>query len=189
MRPLRLIGAVAALLLAFASPAWGHGKEIKTDPKRNAELQRPPASVSIQLTEAATEDAVMEVMDGCNTNVAAHIAVSGETVTAHLVKGQPGRFRVQWEVVSAVDGHPTDGSFAFTVAGKRDCTDGKAGNETNGNDGDDDDHAAGADHEGGEAAPTSAEGDDDSSFPIVPVALGAVGVIAIGLGARFAASR
>jgi methionine-rich copper-binding protein CopC len=187
VRPLGFIGAVAACLLAVASPAWGHGKEIKTDPKRNAELQRPPAAVSIELTEAATPDAVMEVMDGCNTNVATHIAVSGETITAHLEKGKPGRFKVHWNVISAVDGHPTDGSYSFTVAGKRDCStdtasDGDAGGGGNGEAGDEaDGDAAGA--------PTSSESNDDSSFPIVPVALGALGVIAVGLGARFAASR
>ena len=188
MRSLRFLGAVAAFLLAIASPVWGHGEEIKTDPKRNAELQRPPAAVSIQLTEAATEDAVMKVTDGCNEDVAAHIAVSGETITAHLVKGKPGRFRVQWKVISAVDGHPTDGNFAFTVAGSRDCSPDNGGGGNGSND-DDDGDAADTDQGGAGAAPTSAEGDDDSSFPIVPVALGAVGIIAIGLGARFAASR
>jgi methionine-rich copper-binding protein CopC len=189
VRPLRFIGAVAACLLAIASPAWGHGKEIKTDPKRNAELKRPPAAVSIQLTEAATPDAVMKVIDGCDTNVAAHIAVSGETITAHLVKGKPGRYQVQWKVISAVDGHPTDGKYSFTVAGDGDCSDDTAANGDSGGGGGNDDAGDEGDGEAASAAPTSSEGEDDSSFPIVPVALGAVGVIAVGLGARFAASR
>jgi methionine-rich copper-binding protein CopC len=182
MRSSRCVFAVAACLLAVAGPVWGHGREIKTDPKRNAELKRPPAAVTIELTEAATDDAVVEVADGCNENVAAHIAISEETITAHLVQGQPGDYHVDWSVVSAVDGHPTKGAFEFSGKGKPDCSTGNGGG--GGNDGGD-----AEDTGGGGAAPPPASDEDDSSFPIVPVGLGVLGVIAIGLGARFAGSR
>jgi methionine-rich copper-binding protein CopC len=182
MRPSRCVFAVAACLLAVAGPAWGHGREVKTDPKRNAELPRPPAAVTIELTEAATDDAVVKVADGCNENVAAHIAISEEMLTAHLVQGQPGEYHVDWSVISAVDGHPTKGSFSFSVKGKPDCSSGTAGG--GGNNGGDADDTGG----GGAAAPPASD-EDDSSFPVVPVGLGVLGVIAIGLGARFAGSR
>jgi methionine-rich copper-binding protein CopC len=181
MRPSRCAFAVVACLLAVAAPAWGHGREIKTDPKRNAELGRPPAAVTIELTEAATDDAVVEVADGCNENITAHIAVSEETITAHLAQGQPGEYHVDWSVVSAVDGHPTKGAFEFSVKGKPDCSGNGGGG--GGEDGGDADGTGG----GGAAAPPAPE--DDSSFPVVPVGLGVLGVIAIGLGARFAGSR
>jgi methionine-rich copper-binding protein CopC len=148
MRPSRCAFAVAACLLAVAAPAWGHGREVKTDPKRNAELRRPPAAVTIELTEAATDEAVVKVTDGCNWNVAAHIAVSEETITAHLERGRPGEYHVDWSVVSAVDGHPTKGAFSFSVEGKPDCSSGGGGNT-----GDD----AGAAGGGGGAAPPSDE--------------------------------
>jgi methionine-rich copper-binding protein CopC len=183
MRPSRCAFVVAAWLLAMAGPAWGHGREVKTDPKRNAELRRPPAAVTLELTEAATDDAIVRVADGCNENIAAHIAVSEETITAHLVRGQPGEYHVNWRVISAVDGHPTKGAFTFSVKGKPDCSSGNGGGGGN-NGGDAEDTGGG----GGAAAPPASD-EDDSSFPVVPVGLGVLGVIAIGLGARFAGSR
>lgn len=185
MRAARNILAAAACLLITAGPAWGHGKEIKTDPKRNAVLGRPPAAVSITLTEEPTEDVSFKVLDGCKQDVVAHIALSGEKMTAHLTKGSPGEYKVRWKVVSAADGHPTDGTFGFSVKGQPDCAkdDTGGGNESDANGG------SGDGDTGGNAAPPTVSNDDDSSFPIVPVGLGVVGVIAIALGARFAGSR
>lgn len=185
MRPSRCAFVVAACLLAVAGPAWGHGREVKTDPKRNAELRRPPAAVTLELTEAATDDAIVKVADGCNENVAEHIAISEEMLTAHLVQGQPGEYHVNWSVISAVDGHPTKGAFTFSVKGKPDCSSGNGGGGGGGNNGGDAEDTGGG---GGAAAPPASD-EDDSSFPVVPVGLGVLGVIAIGLGARFAGSR
>jgi methionine-rich copper-binding protein CopC len=183
MRAARNILAVAACLLVTAGPAWGHGKEIKTDPKRNAVLGRPPAAVSLTLTEKPTENVSFEVLDGCKEDLVAHIALSGEKMTAHLSKGSPGDYQVRWKVVSAVDGHPTDGTFGFRVKGAPDCATDDKDNEADADDG------SGNGAAGGNAAPPTVSNDDDSSFPIVPVGLGVAAVIAIALGARFAGSR
>ncbi|MGH2788791.1 MAG: copper resistance CopC family protein [Actinomycetota bacterium] len=178
------IGA-AACLLGSVAPAWGHGREVVTVPKRDAVLRKSPALVTVTLSEAPTKDAVLKVTDGCNRELVGHLVVSGETVAVHLKRGQPGKYRARWRVISTVDGHPSDGSFSFTVKGVRDCS---TDDEGNGNGTDEPDPDATA--PGGGAAPPPAEdGGDDSGFPVVPVGLGALGVIGIALVARFAGSR
>lgn len=185
MRAARNIFAVGDCLLFTAGPAWGHGKEIKTDPTRNAVLGRPPAAVSITLTEKPTENVSFQLLDGCKQDLVAHIALSGEKMTAHLTKGNPGDYQVRRKVVSAVDGHPTDGTFGFSMKGEPDCAKDEVGdgNEAAENEG------SGDGEVGGNAAPPTVSNDHDSSLPIVPVGLGVVGVIAIAPGARLAGSR
>jgi copper resistance protein C len=168
---------VACCVAAWAGPAGAHGKQIKTNPKRGAVVARPPGQVTVTLTEPATDAAVITVTDGCNQTLDGHIVVSGKELLVHVPPGRPGKYRVEWKAISAVDGHSTDGSFAFTVKGKRDCSSDK-------------DKNGGATPTPDEPAATQPPGgSDESSFPVVPVSLGALGVLGIALIARFAGSR
>jgi len=63
------------------------------------------------------------VEDGCGTDVVTTAEVNEKRAVAELASGEPGRWRVDYRVVSAVDGHPTDDRFSFRVAGKPDCSD------------------------------------------------------------------
>jgi methionine-rich copper-binding protein CopC len=167
-----LTGMVVALC-ATAAPARAHGDIQATDPEARATVPRAPRSVAVTFTEAPTAQAVLRVTDGCNRDVGQGVDVAGATATVRVATGQPGRWRVSYRVISAVDGHLTRGGYAFTVAGEEDCIPDEE-----------------ATPEPGDAPPTRAAppGDDDdpdgSGAPVVPIALGAAGLIVLALIVR-----
>jgi methionine-rich copper-binding protein CopC len=173
--------AVAIMCLG-ATAALAHGDTVKTDPKKNASIAMP-SMVSVTLSEAPVPQSQLRVIDGCGRNVTGNVTVKGDTLQASIDDGQPGKWKAAYQVVSAVDGHPTEDDWSFTVQGTADC-DGESeepttapspeATETNA--------AAG---EGDE--PTSASGDDaattsdteENSFPVLPVVLGGIALVAI----------
>jgi copper resistance protein C len=163
------VGLIGVLVLG--SPALGHGEKQTTNPKENATVGSPPGSVSVTLTEPPTRQSVLEVLDGCRRDVVGDVSVNGRTIRAAIGKAEPGRWRASFEAVSAIDGHPTRDEWTFTVRGKRDCS--GSGGEATGGDGS---------PEGGSAVPP--EQDGGAEFPVVPVALGAAGLIGLALVVR-----
>lgn len=160
---------VAALALAvLAGPAAAHGDIQATDPEELARVRRAPGSVAITFTEAPTAQAVLNVRDGCRRDVTQGIEVTDATATARVAVGQPGRWRVSYRVISALDGHETKGFYTFTVAGRKDCTP-------------DEPPATGTPDGGGTRAVETPNGDDvtGSSPPVVPIAFGALAVIVL----------
>lgn len=173
----RAVAVAGVALLALAGPAAAHGDLQTTDPAVDASVRRAPGSVSITFTEAPTAQAVLKVTDGCKRDVTQGIEIVEATATVRVAVGQPGRWNVSYRVISAQDGHRTQGSYGFSVAGRRDCTpDEPPADET-------------PDGGGTEAAPTP-EGEDDtgSGAPVVPIALGAVAVIVLAFILRRAGS-
>jgi copper resistance protein C len=187
MRRIALVVAVSAVLVAvLGSAAEGHGKKVKTEPDRDDKLSSAPNEVSITLTEEPTDQAVVVVRDGCGEDVLESLSIEGKTMTGSLSDdARPGQFRVEWRVISAVDGHPTDGGFGFHVAGKGKCK-GPAGgpDQESSEEPMDDEHMA--------ADPADEAGDpagDAGGFPAVPVALGTGGLVLLALVARLAGAR
>ncbi|MGH2729296.1 MAG: copper resistance CopC family protein [Actinomycetota bacterium] len=153
-----LIGA--ALALVPLQVAHGHGVLEKSTPDDGAHLADPPQELSISFTEPPTGDAVVEVTDGCNRDVLEDMTVSGGEIRGGLSEGLSGRWRVNWKIISAVDGHTTRGRFAFVVAGRRDCS---------------------GDPTVAAPAPPTADGTD---FPWLPFAAASVAVIGVAAVAR-----
>jgi len=110
--------AVAALLVLPASPAFAHDELVSTDPPADAVLDALPTQITFTysadiLTEEGT--AVVEVTDADGASLTAGSpVVSGTDVTQALTGAASGAVTVKWRVVSS-DGHPIDGTFAFTV--------------------------------------------------------------------------
>jgi methionine-rich copper-binding protein CopC len=187
MKRMALVAVLGALLAAvLASAAWGHGKKVQTEPDKGDELSSAPREVSITLTEEPTDQAVVVVRDGCGEDVLESLSVDGKTMTGILSDdARPGQFRVEWKVISAVDGHPTEGDFRFHVAGKGKCKRPATGDahEKSSEEPMDDEHMA--------AGPPDEEGTggDAGGFPALPVALGTGGLVLIALVARFAGAR
>lgn len=99
-----------------------------------------------------------------------------------LNDGQPGEWTVSYAVVSAVDGHKTNGKYSFTVDGEPECAEPEpAVSETVVEPPGDADAAADPD-----ATPTS---DDGGGIPTAVVAIGVVALIGIALLVRLGASR
>lgn len=180
MRRLVWLATAVGLVVAFsAPPARAHGVIDNADPARGARVQDPPEAVVVTMTEAPVRGSVFVVTDGCGDEVSQEPQLSGQEVTIPIAAGEPGRWRVRFEALSSVDGHLVEGGYRFRVAGERDCS---APEDPETEAPDDDDQ---------ESPPPVAEppGDEGSSFPVVPVALGTVGIIGIAVLARFMGTR
>ncbi|MDQ4142793.1 MAG: copper resistance protein CopC [Actinomycetota bacterium] len=156
--------------------ALAHGDLQSTIPEAGSKSKKPLDHIIINFTEPPTNNSVVRVKDGCDRQIVEELDFEDKAAHVYLSKGQPGKWRVSYDVVSAVDGHKSDGSYSLTVAGKADCS-----QKSNGNGGraDPADEATGPGPQAGGGG-----GEDESSFPVVPVALGSVGVIALALLAR-----
>ena len=169
---LSLFGAVAAVILAvpLQTTAYAHAERIKSSPEEGAKLDEVPTQMAIGFSEPPTGDSNLEVTDGCGNDVIDELKVANQQVSASLTDGQPGKWNVRSSVVSGLDGHPTKDSWSFTVSGQKDCSAG-----------------------GGEGGGGRAGGDEDdaeeSSFPVVPVALGALAVLAVAVLLRVLTGR
>lgn len=114
---------IVFVLTSPVRPAWGHAALQDSDPSQGARLDAAPPSVIVTYAEPPTNASVFHVFDGCNSDVAADVTVLNNTIEASTESGQPGRWRVEWRVVSAVDGHLTTDAVSFRVAGSPDCSD------------------------------------------------------------------
>jgi len=179
---IRAIGSVvlaAALLCLGASAALGHGETVKTDPKKNATLSAVPQRVVVDLSEPPTNGSLFKVTDGCARNVAAHVTVEGNRLVAHIDEAQPGEWKAAYQIVSAADGHPSEGNWTFTVEGEAACgedesttgspapTESATGHSGDVSEPEDTERIAG----------TPASDSDDGSFPLIPVVVGAIVVL------------
>lgn len=110
----RLTGGLAALLLAPAL-AFAHTSKTETTPADGATLQSPPATIAmtfdtpvrltlVRLTDAAGESYPVDYSRG--QQVKAFQAAAPEL--------PPGDYTIEWRGLSH-DGHPTSGSFSFTI--------------------------------------------------------------------------
>ena len=162
------------LLVLAPGSAHGHGELQGTIPEPGSKLQKAPAHLVINFTEPPTKQSIVTVDDGCREDVVEEVDFQDRTAHVYLRKAQPGRWKVSYEVISSIDGHRTDGSYALTVAGKADCS--KDKDEGKGDGGGPGPQAGG--DTGGDTE------DDESSFPIVPVALGTGGLVALALVVR-----
>lgn len=176
---------VGALLLGMSAvpPVLAHGDLAAQDPKPNSSLRSVPVAVSATFTEAPAEQSVIQVSDGCGKDVVAHLQLDGEDAIAHIGRAQPGRWQVSYRVVSAVDGHLSEGKYAFTVKGKKDCSSDKPAKQNNDSNGGDN---AGAQPAPG-TGPTGAE--DEGGLPLVPIAVGTVVLLGVAAAVRVLAGR
>ena len=107
-------GMCAALFAG--GPAFGHAKFLGSDPDADAQLTRPPPSLTLRFSEsvrlavltlkAADRDVPVAVDRG---------AAPASSVTVSLPPLPPGRYTVQWSVLTAADGHVVKGTYAFVI--------------------------------------------------------------------------
>lgn len=159
------------MVVVLASIAAAHGGLQQSNPEDGARLDEPPPRVTLTFSEVPAGDSVLKVVDGCRRDVVASTSVSGGELLGAIGDAQPGRWKVSYRVISAEDGHLTKGSLRFTVEGDKDC------NPDNGDGSDEPGDPGGG---GTGAAPDSG----GSDFPVVPVALGATGLVLVGLVVR-----
>lgn len=158
--------AVFAAVLTQATPAFAHAERSASTPKEGATVAAPPDALSITFTEPPTGAAVVEVVDGCGRDVVEIVDTQNLELDATLAEGQPGRWAVQTNVISAVDGHNTRDRWTFQVRGQPDCS----GPQTEGPD------AAGNDEEAGDGG--------GSALPLIAIAGGTLVLVLVALVLR-----
>lgn len=165
--------AAFALLVLSAGPAGAHGAIESAHPTQGSKVGQPPREVSVHLAEPAAQGSTLVVTDGCKESVGGEAQIDGEMFTVPIQDGRPGRWNVKVRSISSVDGHLVKESFSFTVRGKKDCS----AEESPNDDSDPDD-----DVELGDPQPPIEN--DETSFPIVPFALGTVVLIGLAIALR-----
>lgn len=176
LRRIVVVAAGGAIALSLCVPALGHADVEEMTPAANSRVGKPPREVKLVLAEPPGPGSTLRVRDGCRANVVEDVTADEDEsiLSAALARGEPGRWRVGFQSVSAVDGHLVRGSFKFTVAGRRRCGEDK------------DKGDVGSNRRGPQAGDTRGDSDesDDSSLPAVPLALGTAALVGIALVAR-----
>ena len=124
MRAPRAALLLAVVVLALPSPAGAHAAYRASDPADEERVASPPASVWAEFTEPVTLDSRLEVYDSCGVRVdGGDSQVTGYRITVSMDGEHAGTHTVTFAVVSAVDGHLTQGSFTFDVTSGEPCPD------------------------------------------------------------------
>ncbi len=123
---MRLVGFIFAIALvgvafgARSSSAYAHAQYIRSTPEQNSVVAQAPFEVLVWFTEAVElQFSEMQVLDAKGTRVDNNdfhpygdTSNPGITIQPNLPEGT---YTVAWRVLSAVDGHRTAGTFAFSV--------------------------------------------------------------------------
>ncbi|GAA1419663.1 copper resistance CopC family protein [Agrococcus citreus] len=113
-----MFAAIIAVGVAVLLPA--HASVTGTTPEDGSILTEQPGTLSVTMNEEIidvpggegtnalelTDDAGLHYGDGC-------VTVAGDTISLDAELGGPGRYTLEYQVVSA-DGHPVSGQVAFT---------------------------------------------------------------------------
>ena len=117
---LRCLMLLVATALPLPQVALAHALPAAEEPKVGATLTSPPQQVAIRF-DAPIEAlfSMLEVLDRSGQNQdegTPQVKADTRTLTVQLKPLTPGEYTVKWSVV-AKDGHRTEGSYTFTVAG------------------------------------------------------------------------
>ena len=109
-----------ATVLLLPRAALAHAFPEAEEPKVGSTVTSPPQQVSIRF-DAPIESLFsrLDVLDSSGQSEddgTPQVNVDTRTLTMHLKPLTPGDYTVKWSVV-AKDGHRTEGSYTFTVAG------------------------------------------------------------------------
>lgn len=113
---------IAMLAMPAASPriARAHAFPASESPAVGSTMNRAPAEVAISFDNPIEKlFARLQVLDSAGVAVSAGpLTLSGDRLRLSMALKtlKPGEYTVKWSVV-AEDGHRTEGSFNFTIAG------------------------------------------------------------------------
>jgi copper transport protein len=119
-RPALLVAVAGLWLLATGPAAAAHASLLSSEPAGGSSLERAPAAVTLRFSEQPDPRlSTVRVLDSGGRVVAGGPArpVAGRPQELRLaVAGLPaGGYTVSWRIISAVDGHRTEGVFGFGV--------------------------------------------------------------------------
>jgi MYXO-CTERM domain-containing protein len=112
-----VLGATVVLMASGMPTARAHDELVATTPAPDATVATPPASVTLQFSRAVLAlgtQVLVSGPDGAPVSQGA-VEVGAATIVQPLAGDAPaGGYTVSWRV-TASDGHPLSGAFAFTV--------------------------------------------------------------------------
>ena len=117
-------GLIVLLLGALAAPASAHAAYKESSPADGSTVSAPPTEVWAEFTEPpeSSEASRLEVYDPCGARVdSGGTQASGYRMTTAMTADKQGEYTVLFQVVSALDGHPTKGQFTFTSTSGEPC--------------------------------------------------------------------
>ncbi|HBK91344.1 MAG TPA: hypothetical protein DDZ68_06710 [Parvularcula sp.] len=115
----RILAFSAAAAMSLIEAALAHAMLVEASPRVGGSVAEAPGEISLTFTERV-EPSLSEIsLTGANGQaVEMSAARSGATPRGLVAEIRrplaPGRYRVEWSVVS-VDGHSTKGDFSFAV--------------------------------------------------------------------------
>jgi len=120
LRLLAVLGLAALVLLASPGRASAHAFLADSSPAAGQRLGASPRTLTLQFTEAvappASDRVAVRSADGRPVRLGPLArSADGTTLTAALPALAHGVYVVRWQDVSADDGHPSAGEFAFAV--------------------------------------------------------------------------
>ncbi len=120
MRRLPLIVLIALALLAGIQPAWAHANLIRSEPAAGAVLGRAPETISLWFSEPLEANfSGIRLLDSAGNAVGTPPSAVDPADAKHMALAPgdlpDGLYTVAWRVISAADGHSTQGSYAFVV--------------------------------------------------------------------------
>lgn len=119
---LSVLAVLLAALLIGLPPAWAHANLLRSEPAAGVALAAAPATIGLWFTEPL-ESAFsgVRLLDSAGNVVTEPLAAVDPADNSHLTLTlapgalPDGLYTVDWRVVSAADGHSTQGSYAFAV--------------------------------------------------------------------------
>jgi copper transport protein len=116
-----LVAALGWLLIPGTASA--HAKLLRTEPEASSLLDAPPQEIELYFSEGINLDiSRLTLLDRSRNEypLGPPTHIGGDSASMQAVVQRtlgPGTYTVVWQVLSAVDGHVTTGSFAFRVKG------------------------------------------------------------------------
>ena len=120
---LALVGATVLVLLALlAAPAWGHAEFKESVPAEGATIDTPPSRVLASFTEPPDDASRLMVLDPCGDRAdRGPTQTAGTQLSVATTDRFAGVYKVQYSVLSDLDGHPERGTFSFRVEQGEEC--------------------------------------------------------------------
>lgn len=131
---LALVGATVLVLLAIlAGPARAHAEFKESVPDEGSTIDTPPSRVIASFTEPPDDASRLLVLDPCGDRAdRGPTQTAGTQLSVATTDRFAGVYRVQYNVLSDLDGHPERGSFSFRVDQGEECEEITAADETAG---------------------------------------------------------
>jgi len=118
----RVLGLLASVVLIVAPrAAFAHAHLVKSVPSAGARITTAPHMIQLwfsEAPEAALTTVTLTAADGRIIHLGKVTAVPGTSVSVMATVDDalaPGNYTLTWRTVAADDGHPSNGSFSFTI--------------------------------------------------------------------------